>query len=281
VHSSMPTNIPPASLRSSTDRPTATQQTSIGLTTTPGWPCALAYSALSCIGFQKHSPVENMTLSVSVIVRPQWCTYRRPTTKSSKACPLRANGNSLKSGMSADSTTNLTTLAAIGERAGYSHGLVTRRFGSKEGLLEVLIERMISDWKEHELRQAIGSEVGIPAIQAMINAVRESIRRSPPQMRALYGLTFESLKPTPGLRERMVDVHRGIRRQLVEMIVAGIAEGAVDPDADPDSMATIVISGLRGNAFQWLLEPDDFDVDAALRALAAAVERLLAVRSAD
>jgi AcrR family transcriptional regulator len=174
---------------------------------------------------------------------------------------------------------NLTTLAAIGERAGYSHGLVTRRFGSKEGLLEVLLERMISDWREHELRAAIGDEVGVPAIRAVINAVRESIRRAPPQMRALYGLTFESLQPTPGLRDRMVDIHRVQRRQLIDMIEAGIVAGVVRRDVDPAAMATLVISGLRGAAFQWLLEPDDFDVDAALATLATSIDRLLTLHT--
>ena len=36
------------------------------------------------------------------------------------------------------------TLAAIGKRAGYSHGLVTARFGSKEGLLWALVDRMVN-----------------------------------------------------------------------------------------------------------------------------------------
>src|SRR3978361_2083635 len=59
-----------------------------------------------------------------------------------------------------------TTLAAIGERAGYSHGLATRRFGSKEGLLGVLLDRLVMDGREHELRDAIGDLVGAGAIAA-------------------------------------------------------------------------------------------------------------------
>lgn len=172
---------------------------------------------------------------------------------------------------------NLTTLAAIGDRAGYSHGLVTRRFGSKEGLLEVLLERMISDWREHELSDAIGDKNGVAAIRAVIDAVRDAIRRSPPQMQALYGLTFEALQPTPGLRERMVDIHREQRQQLIGMVEAGVAHGSVKADADPATVATLVIAGLRGIAFQWLLEPDELDIDAALSALAGATEALLSV----
>jgi AcrR family transcriptional regulator len=170
---------------------------------------------------------------------------------------------------------NATTLAAIGERAGYSHGMVTRRFGSKEGLLAVLIERMVSDWSQHELREAVGDETGVPALQAMIGSVRRAVRRAPVQMRALYGLTFEALQPTPGLRERMVEVHREQRRQLADMVRAGVPVGTIRADADPAGTATMVIAGLRGIAFQWLLEPADVDIDAALAGFSEDLGRLL------
>jgi hypothetical protein len=51
--------------------PTTVHSTSIGLTTTSGWPCARANSAFRCIGFQLHIAVEKMALSPAVIVRPQ------------------------------------------------------------------------------------------------------------------------------------------------------------------------------------------------------------------
>ena len=41
-----------------------------------------------------------------------------------------------------------TTLVAIGERAGYSRGLVTHRFGSKAGLLAHLHDTIASHWIE-------------------------------------------------------------------------------------------------------------------------------------
>src|SRR5690606_37191431 len=39
-----------------------------------------------------------------------------------------------------------TSIAAIGERAGYSRGLVTARFGTKQNLLNVLLDRITFDW---------------------------------------------------------------------------------------------------------------------------------------
>jgi len=57
------------------------------------------------------------------------------------------------------------TLALIAQRAGYSHGLVTRRFGSKENLLYVLVERMTVTWAQREGRVRPGQGVGREAIE--------------------------------------------------------------------------------------------------------------------
>src|SRR4051812_41076683 len=64
---STPRKGPPASLRSSTDSPTTVHRTNIGLTTTPGWSCALANSALTYIGFQLHIAVVNSAASPSLM----------------------------------------------------------------------------------------------------------------------------------------------------------------------------------------------------------------------
>jgi AcrR family transcriptional regulator len=162
-----------------------------------------------------------------------------------------------------------TTLQAIGRKAGYSHGLVTGRFGSKEGLLTVLLDRMVVEWKEHELHDAIGEAVGADGIGIVINGVRESIAKSPSLMRALYVLMFEALLPVPILRDRMTELHRALRRDMTAMIEAGMAAGAVRSGIDPGAVAAMVVSALRGASYQWLLDPDDFDIDAQLRALDA------------
>ncbi len=39
-----------------------------------------------------------------------------------------------------------TTLVAIGEKAGYSRGLVTHHFGSKAGLFRAVLKRITANW---------------------------------------------------------------------------------------------------------------------------------------
>jgi hypothetical protein len=78
----------------------------------------------------------------------------------------------------------------------------------------------------------------------------------------------------------MVEVRRDLRQQLADMVTSGIAAGSIKSDADPAATATILMGGLRGLAFQWLLEPDDFDIDRALKELSADLDRLLSVPAA-
>ena len=56
-----------------------------------------------------------------------------------------------------------TTLAAIGERAGYSRGLASYRFGSKAGLFDELCKSISRQWLDY-LGARVGAQNGIAAM---------------------------------------------------------------------------------------------------------------------
>ncbi|PRZ44145.1 TetR family transcriptional regulator [Antricoccus suffuscus] len=170
-----------------------------------------------------------------------------------------------------------TTLAAIGKHAGYSHGIVTRRFGSKEGLLIALIEKMAMGWTETHLKPAIGSTTGREALHIRVNAFRSSWRKSERRMRALYTLMFEALGPIPHLKERMVELHRYSRESVIELIQLGVADGSVDPTVDSERVARLFLGALRGAAYQAMLDPEAVDIYDALDDLDLLVDRLVPV----
>ncbi|GLW10748.1 TetR family transcriptional regulator [Microtetraspora sp. NBRC 13810] len=172
------------------------------------------------------------------------------------------------------------TLAAIGERAGYSHGLVTRRFESKAKLLSALIERMTFVWGDAQLRGRAGDHRGTAGVIVVIDAVRGFHRRSPREFRALYSLMFEALKPIPVLRDRMAELHREFRASIELGVREGIEAGLVPASVDPAAVARVLISGLRGAAYQWLLDPGEFDMDRALLDLRSLMEDMLGGRPA-
>jgi len=168
-----------------------------------------------------------------------------------------------------------TTLMAIAKRAGYTHGLVTARFGSKEGLLWAVVERMVVDWQEALLNPSIGAKTGPEAVHAMLSEVRTSWRKSPKRMRALYTLMFEALLPIPTLNERMAQLHRDLRRSAQKAVQDGIADGSVRRDTDAAAVARLVVGGLRGAVYQHMLDPRSVPIDRALGELTALVDALL------
>lgn len=168
-----------------------------------------------------------------------------------------------------------TTLAAIGSRAGYSHGIVTRRFGSKEGLLIALIEKMAMGWSETHLTPAIGTSTGREALHIRVDAFRSSWRKSARRMRALYTLMFEALGPIPHLKERMVELHRFSRGSVVDVVQRGIEDGSVDPSVEPEQVARLFMGALRGAAYQAMLDPEAVDIFDALDDLDLLIDAIL------
>jgi AcrR family transcriptional regulator len=160
-----------------------------------------------------------------------------------------------------------TTLAAIGKRAGYSPGLVTLHFGSKEGLLWAVIETMmVGYWRRSEMRAAVGRTVGLDYVHRLCDALRASARRDPASQRAMLALTFEGVKAGSVFHDRIQSLLRDQRRTIEVRLQRGIEARNINPEIDPSEAAAVIMSGLRGAAFHWLLDPA-FDYDGTVAAL--------------
>jgi AcrR family transcriptional regulator len=156
------------------------------------------------------------------------------------------------------------TFAAIGERAGYSRGLVTARFGSKEGLVEELIERIVTTWNHRNVLPRTIGKPGLDGVVVLLDAIRSQAETDPRGLRVLYALIFEALGPDEELRTRFAKFHDTLRADFAGLIKTGQRDGSVRPGLDPASEAVLIVGGLRGIAYQWLLDPDHFDPVGAL-----------------
>jgi len=155
-----------------------------------------------------------------------------------------------------------TSLAAIGEAAGYSRGLVTERFGSKQGLLWELVKRMLRVYREEGRAHSAPARIGLDELCDMVDNHRRALS-SEVSMRAFYALMFEALGPTPDLQSEFRTLHHSFRADIARMLREGIAAGAIRADLDVEAQAVLVLGTLRGVAFQWLLEPDALALDVA------------------
>lgn len=169
-----------------------------------------------------------------------------------------------------------TTLAQVGREAGYTGGLVSHHFGSKEGLLRELVGRIVDRFYADQLQPAMAGSTGIEAITATTDVyLRELVVREE-RMRTLYVLMGEALGPVPSIGQVFAELNRGFRELVRRLIEAGVESGEIRSDLDPEAEAGLIVGMLRGVALQWITDPGCFDLDAVATSSKDAIRRHLA-----
>ena len=155
------------------------------------------------------------------------------------------------------------TLAAIGARAGYSRGLVTARFGSKDGLIDALISRIVTTWSHRNVVERSKGKSGLEGAVRFTDAIRAQAAKDAAGLRVLYALMFEA-GSDQALRDRFAQLHEGMRSDFAAIVRRGQRDGSIRPGIDADAEAALVVAAIRGMGYQWQLDPEGFDFVAAL-----------------
>ena len=163
-----------------------------------------------------------------------------------------------------------TTLKDIGEGAGYSRGLASYRFGSKDGLWMELFARFDDIWKAHLSQYSAGKQ-GLAALEAAIQAQRDIFARESGYLRAMYILWYESLGRESDIRANLANHHVIYRRDVQQWIEQGQTAGDIRADVDPAHFATGYCSTMFGTIYQWVVAPEAIDLDAFFEHFAATV----------
>lgn len=155
--------------------------------------------------------------------------------------------------------THNTTLKDIGERAGYSRGLASNRFGSKDALFANLIHNFNTRWAD-QLEQHLAEHSGLSSIFAALKSVEDFLIEESDYMRAMYILWYEAIGSHSEVRERLTEYHRAYRRDVAEWVQRGQEEGTIGDHIDPDQYAVQYCSFVFGTIYQWLVGPESIDV---------------------
>lgn len=155
--------------------------------------------------------------------------------------------------------THNTTLKDIGERAGYSRGLASHRFGSKEALFGNLVHDFNVKWAS-ELALHVGGRTGLSAFLAAVEAVEDFLIEQPAYMKAMYILWYESISSHNDVRTRLAEYHDTYRRDAQRWIEQGIAEGFIRPSVDAERYAVQFCSFIFGTIYQWLVAPEHIEI---------------------
>ena len=140
-----------------------------------------------------------------------------------------------------------TSLAQIGERAGYSRGLVNHHFGNKDALIARLAGRA-QDWFARRTAETTATS-GREAILATIDTYLEISLGGNKSARAflvMWGASFPEDASIEGLSENDTRARAG----FAEMIVAAQSDGSINSDINPKATATIILGLIRGVAAQ-------------------------------
>jgi len=165
-----------------------------------------------------------------------------------------------------------TTLVEIGDLSGYSHGLVSHRFGSKAALVRAVTERLQREFAKM-LEPALA---GLHGMEALIVTAETYLRTAAASDRnAMYVLIGEALGPLRAIRAEMAEADRKFRKSVQKLIEEGVRTGEMRSDVDPAAYSAVFVGTLRGLIVQHLMKPRAFDVDRVCRELVTSIERNL------
>ena len=152
-----------------------------------------------------------------------------------------------------------TSLAQVGKEAGYTGGLVSHHFGSKEGMLRQLVGAIAGRFYTDQLEPVTEGKAGLEALCAVADTYLAELVLREERMRTLYVLMGESLGPVSEINPVFAELNKGFRANAQRLIEEGVASGQIRPDIDPDAEAAAVVGLLRGVAVQWMADPGCFD----------------------
>lgn len=161
------------------------------------------------------------------------------------------------------------TLAQVGAAAGYSRGIVSHHFGSRENLLRAVMR----DAQAFDLPDP-GESAGV-WLSDTVRAYLKNVSNKRPAARAFLQMWGEAIASDPVLMPLYAEQDARFRGLLADTVREGISDGSVRADADPEAMAVYLLGLLRGIALQLISTSPPADVEAIIDEAGRATQRAL------
>jgi AcrR family transcriptional regulator len=167
-----------------------------------------------------------------------------------------------------------TSLADIGQEAGYSRGLVNHHFGSKAALVERLAARAQADFIDTVGKPAPSNE--IETLHVVIDSYLDRVAEGATTPRAFFVMWGAALPSGSPLRPIFMADDAHFRGGVEAIIRSGQANGRIEPTVDAKSVAVAFVALLRGIGAQYIIDPAGIDIAACKTTTTALVRRALA-----
>lgn len=154
----------------------------------------------------------------------------------------------------ADQGVSAATFQAIGRGAGYSRGLVTQRFGSKQGLIDAVIAELHERQERALAEHGIDDLPGFGAVLAYVDLYLRDLSLKG-DGRAYFMLLASAVADATAIRAAFAAEHGRIERRLEALVKKGQDEGDIRREIDADAAALMIGSLLLGLSMQLLVDP--------------------------
>ena len=148
-----------------------------------------------------------------------------------------------------------TSLKEVGLLAGYSRGLASHRFGSKDSLFSFVLRRLGVMWLT-QLKRATGSRVGLAAFEQALDQHYQFCVDAPDYVSTFYTLWFESVNGDGELSKAIKNIHQRRQDDAVQWITSA-------PDIDDEikqhapAIARQFGASVIGIIYFWLSDQED------------------------
>ncbi|MFP3713828.1 TetR/AcrR family transcriptional regulator [Puerhibacterium sp. TATVAM-FAB25] len=154
--------------------------------------------------------------------------------------------------MVAEKGVDASSLRSVAESLGISHAALRHYFPSRDELL-------VAVYEEHEGRRAGTGEQPTSAVGDMRDSAERN--RSIPGLVQLYTVLMADAAQQghPATRAFVRERFARVRAELAGLVRADQEAGRIDPDIDPEDLASLAIAASDGLQVQWLLDPEAVD----------------------
>jgi AcrR family transcriptional regulator len=151
------------------------------------------------------------------------------------------------------------TLAQVGEAAGYSRGIVYHQFGSRERLIEAVLDQA----QRLDLPEYSGN--GLEHLVGIVESYLQAVARRTPSASAFLQLWMEAVAADQVVAPLFAQRDDGFRQFLSDAVRRGVADGSVRSDVDPTAAGAVLMALLRGTSLQLIATPPVDDAHALTR----------------
>ncbi len=154
----------------------------------------------------------------------------------------------------AEAGVNAATFEAVGARAGYSRGLATQKFGSKQGMIEALVAYLRRHSDELIEISSVDALPGLDAVVFYVDSYMTHLKDNP-ELRAYFVLLSGAVADHSGAGSVFADTHRWFERRMEDVIRRGQRDGSIRRAIDANSAALMIGSLLLGVSTQTQIDP--------------------------